>query len=127
MKDDNLSHPSLIPNLLSTMKGYGEKKKNLRMWALKSSNAHIVKTIVDDLSQQEQSRAQASASLSAEYRRIAVFGASPRFRHAYIHFSWVLCVIGLHFCVRLASRRKRTRDSRFRQAERKCGLSHGPT
>ena len=75
MRPGNLSNPSLIPNVLTTMKGYGEKKANLRKWALKSTRTAVVKNIIDlDLNQQEKSKTQASASLSNECRRIAVFG-----------------------------------------------------
>ena len=76
MKPENLSSPAMITNVKSAMKAYGQKKQDLKEWALKSGRTAIVRQIMDvDLSQQEQSRNIASASMSNECRRIAVFGA----------------------------------------------------
>jgi len=75
MRAENLSSPSLMPTVQSTVKTYREKKMNLLDWALKSSKAAIVKAIIDlDLSNQQEARTQTSTTVSHERRRIAVFG-----------------------------------------------------
>jgi hypothetical protein len=76
LKQENLASPSLIPNILSTMKTYAEKKAHLKELALKSSKTAIARTIVDlDLNQQEESASSHVDDRSERGRRaIAVFG-----------------------------------------------------
>ena len=107
MRDENLSSSSLIHNVESALKTYGEKKANLRENVLKSTKTVVVKNIVSDWNQQAKSKTQAAASVSNECRRIAVFGLCPftplRNSRLIVFLVLNLLILQTFFCDRLFS------------------------
>ncbi len=72
-KNERLASASLIQDVLSAMKMYGDKKNRIRDAALQASQLAVVKGIMEnDLKQEEQSKTPPSTVETA--RKIAVFG-----------------------------------------------------
>jgi hypothetical protein len=74
-RNERLTSATLIQDVLSAMKMYGDKKNRIRDAALQASHLTVVKGIIDnDLKELEQSKMPNFLSTTESARKIAVFG-----------------------------------------------------